>query len=117
MGKWDNQVRICPSVTVSDNYNRLSNKPSINGVTLEGQLSAGDLNLLTNDTSGYDEVTLGTAEKGSSLLVISPKGETGKITLEEVTKGRFETTNDTEDVGVGNYVFYKMEENKNGTDN
>ena len=45
------------SVGVPD-YNALANKPSINGVTLEGDLNAEDLDLLSDATYEHAQTTL-----------------------------------------------------------
>ena len=39
------QVNVTPGITVTYNYNRLKNKPSINGKPLDGKMTASDLNL------------------------------------------------------------------------
>ena len=103
-------TKVIPSVTVSGNYNRLVNKPQINGVVLEGNKTSQELNLLTNDVQGYETLTLGTAKPESYVLLFPEDGEPGKITLGEVTSGKFETTDDIDKVNVGNYVFKKLED-------
>ena len=57
----DVEIR-CPRPNVSDNYNKLTNKPKINGVTLEGNKTAedlgidvADLNYVHNQTEASDE--------------------------------------------------------------
>lgn len=41
--------------TGTSNYNQLSNKPQVNGVTLSGNKSSSDLNLLGTDDSLTNE--------------------------------------------------------------
>ena len=44
-----------PTPTGTNNYNNLINKPSINGVTLEGELSLEDLGISQVDISALTE--------------------------------------------------------------
>ena len=53
---------ICPSPSKSTNYNRLINKPSINGVILEGNKTSEDLGLDVADANFVFEQTEASAE-------------------------------------------------------
>jgi len=103
-------ARVVPSVTVSGNYNRLVNKPKINGVELSGDMSASELNLLTNNMQSYETLTLGEMPKPSYVIVVSAEGQPSKVALDEVTSGKFLTTDNVEDIDVGNYLFKKVED-------
>lgn len=106
----DVRARVRPGVTLSDNYNRLTNKPTINGVTLQGNMTPAQLNLLDSRLSGYKEITLGADTRDSFLLALDQE-EPAKIKIGELTKGTFSTVNDvTEDMQIGTYAFKKMED-------
>ena len=106
----DVKIRVHPHITVSDNYLRLTNKPKINGIELVGNLSSDSLNILSNNLSGYDEITIGAAvNQGSFLLTITPENEVKKVELGKLTEGRFSTTTDVSEVQVGNYIFKERE--------
>lgn len=53
---------ICPSPSKSSNYNRLINKPSINGVTLEGNKTSEDLGLDVADANYVHEQSEASSE-------------------------------------------------------
>ncbi len=103
-------TRVVPSITVSDNYNRLVNKPQINGIELSGDMTSKELNLLTNDIQEYETLTLGEAKKDSYVLLFPEDGQPNRITLGEVTSGKFSTATSVDEVDVGNYLFKKLEE-------
>ena len=103
-------TRVIPSVTVSGNYNRLVNKPQINGVELSGNMTSKELNLLANDMQSYETLTLGEMSKPSYVIVVSAEGQPSKVALDEVTSGKFITTDNVEDIDVGNYLFKKVED-------
>lgn len=42
---------VCPKPTKTDSYTRLHNKPSINGVTLEGNKTSEELNIDSGDAN------------------------------------------------------------------
>lgn len=110
MNEQDVKIRVRPHVTVSDNYLRLTNKPKINGIELAGDMSSKSLNILSNNLSGYEEITIGAAvESGSFFLAITPENEVKKVELGKLTEGRFSTTTDISDVQVGNYIFKERE--------
>ena len=111
-------VRLRQSVSVSDNYNRLLNKPRVNGVELTGNKTWKDLSLLTNDHAAYEELKPGAADSGSFLLLLSPSGETNKMRLGESTRGHIQTVKKLPgNLEPGSYVFLLKEEKKQyGTD-
>ena len=91
------QVNVTPGITVTYNYNRLKNKPSINGKPLDGKMTASELNLLSNDVTDYEEIKLGVDKRDSFILVV------GEGKLQAVDKI-------TEDIPDGDFVFKKMED-------
>lgn len=111
-------VRLRQGVTVSDNYERMRNKPKINGVELAGNKTAVELSLLTDKAETYEELKLGAADRGSFLLLLSPSGETNKMRLGELTRSNIQTVEKLpENLESGSYVFLLMEGKKHGTDN
>lgn len=98
------RVGVNQSVTLSDNYNRLGNKPSINGIELLGDSSSAELNLLSRCSEDYSKLQLETAN-GSFLLALTADGPR-KVSLEEVTKPKIKTvTKLPSDWEVGSYLF------------
>ena len=53
-------VKTCTTPTNPYNYNSLSNKPTINGVTLQGSLTTEDLNIEYEDIQNPPEIGTGT---------------------------------------------------------
>ena len=105
------QVNVTPGITVTYNYNRLTNKPSINGKPLDGKMTASELNLLSNDVTEYEEIKLGVDKRDSFILVVGENGETNKIKLGELAKGKLQAVDKiTEDIPDGDFVFKKMED-------
>lgn len=105
------QVNVTPGITVTYNYNRLKNKPTINGKPLDGKMTASELNLLSNDVTEYEEIKLGVDKRDSFILVVGENGETNKIKLGELAKGKLQAVDKiTEDIPDGDFVFKKMEE-------
>lgn len=99
-------VSVMPGVTVSDNYDRLLNKPKINGIELNGNKTSKELNLLSRQEKNYSEIKAGAEANGSFLLVLSQDGRANKIKLGEATKGKFITAkNIPTDLEPGNYIF------------
>jgi len=78
----DVEIR-CPKPNVSDNYNKLTNKPKINGVTLEGNKTAedlgidvADLNYVHNQTEASDEwVIVHNLNKYPAVSIIDSAGD------------------------------------------
>ena len=100
------KVCIVPGVTVSDNYDRMQNKPRINGIELKGNRTAKDLNLLSRQEKNYTEVTERTAQSGSFLLLLSENGQVNKLRLGETFKGKFYTVKKLPDnLEPGSYVI------------
>lgn len=101
-------VRLNQDVSVSDDYLRLNNKPSVNGIVLDGDKTWSNLSLLSGKISEYKEISLGAAVSGSFLLVLTADEQTKKVKLSELTEGKVKTADDIPgDLQVGNYVFVK----------
>ena len=99
------------SVYINTNYLRLSNKPSINGVELSGNLTSNDLNLLSNDKDSYTQIDLESAEKTDFLLVLGQEGTPKKLKLGEITSRAIQTVSILPDnLPVGSYVFLLKED-------
>ena len=105
-------VTVCPSITVSDNYSRLTNKPKINGVELEADKSVAELGLLSREIATYKEMEEDSEKNESFLIVLTPHGEPSKIKLGDVTAGTFSAVEepDLEKMKVGEFIFKKLEE-------
>lgn len=73
----------CPKPNKSDNYNKLTNKPSINGVTLTGNktsqdlgIDIADLNYIHNQTEASDEwVIVHNLNKYPAVSIIDSAGD------------------------------------------
>ena len=101
------------TVTVSDDYLRLTNKPKINGIEITGDMTAQELSLLSSKADTYNEVSLEAVSKGSFLLVLTEQGETNKLKIDAVTVGKMSTAeNLPPDLQVGNYIFLLKERDK-----
>jgi len=106
-------IVICPGITVSDNYNRLTNKPQINGFTLTGNNTAASLNLLSNQIGEYEEISVAQAGSDSFVLVFPTTGSPSKVKLGDIKAGTFTTAEETvdpEELEVGEFIFKKLEE-------
>lgn len=104
------KVQLNQEVSVSDDYLRLNNKPTINGVELSGDKDWSSLSLLSSKADKYKEINLGAADSGSFLLVLSGEKQAEKVRLSELTEGRVKTAESIpNDLQVGNYVFVLRE--------
>ena len=78
---------------------------------LVGKMRASDLNLLSNNVTEYEEIKLGVDQRDSFILVVGENGETNKIKLGELVKGKLQAVDKiTEDIPDGDFVFKKMED-------
>ena len=100
-------IKLRPGISVSDNYNRLLNKPKINGVEIKGNLESEDLNILSNDLSKYEVLSVLPPE--GFVLITTENGETGKFRLKDATTGRI-TGEDLSSCEVGDFIIKHMEE-------
>ena len=105
-------IDFTKGVYVNNNYLRLSNKPSINGVELTGDKTAEELNLLTSNQTEYEQIHLGSAESADFLLALGQDGQPKKLQLGELTSRTMQTLDEIpEDLEIGSYVFLLKEEN------
>lgn len=105
-------------VTVNKDYLRLENKPSVNGVYLEGNKTANELSILSNNSDNYSQVNRKSANKADFLLLLNNQGTTKKLALGEITQHTVQTLSEVpSDLEVGNYVFLLKEESLNGSNN
>ena len=104
-------IVVCPGITVSDNYERLENKPMINGLTLLGNKSAGELNLLSAKKEDYEEVSINDLDDESYVVVIPKTGKPRKMKVADIKSGMFSTDEEVtlETMEVGEYSFIKLE--------
>jgi hypothetical protein len=110
-------VTLDKDIKVSDDYPRLTNKPKINGIELNGDKPANEFNLLSSRLDDYVQVCLDDVTDGSYLLVLSPANNTEKVALKEITEGRVKTAEAMpNDLQIGNYVFLLKGET-NGSNN
>lgn len=108
-------IVICPGITVSDNYIRLTNKPRINGIELNGDKTSAQLNLLSNRISEYAEVDFATAGNDSYMMVFPKEGAPNRMRMGEIKSGTFSTSDNVteetiETLEVGEFIFKKLEE-------
>ena len=82
VGDISNSEIICPRPSKSQSYNRLINKPSINGVILEGNKTTEDLNIETDlnyvhtQTESSDEwVIVHNLNKYPAVSIIDSAGD------------------------------------------
>ena len=105
-------IDIRKNISLNSNYLRLSNKPSINGVELVGNLTSEELNLLSNNQTEYEEIELESADRADFLLALGQDGQPKKLRLGELTSRTMQTLDEIPyDLEIGSYVFLKKEEN------
>lgn len=108
-------IDLTKALYVSNNYLRLNNKPSINGVELSGNKTAEDLNLLSNEPQQYAQITLESADKADFLLVLGSDNQPKKMKIGELSSRTMQTVDSIPgNLEIGSYVFLLMED-RNGT--
>lgn len=108
-------LEIGNNVVVNKDYLRLENKPSINGIELNGNKTAVELSVLSNNSDTYKEVSRKSANKADFLLLVNNRDNAKKMPLREISQHMVQTLeNIPEDLEIGNYVFLLKEDN-NGT--
>ena len=68
------RVKLSNTIVTTD-YADLDNKPRINGVELVGDLSFGDLKLLSSLLANYEAATISEEAEGGYILVLDDNGE------------------------------------------
>lgn len=108
-------LEIGNNVVVNKDYLRLENKPSINGIELNGNKTAVELSVLSNNSDTYEEVSRKSANKADFLLLVNNRDNAKKMPLREISQHMVQTLeNIPEDLEIGNYVFL-LKEDKHGT--
>lgn len=108
-------LEIGSNVVVNKDYLRLENKPSINGIELNGDKTAIELSILSNNSDTYEEVSRKSANKADFLLLVNNRDNAKKMPLREISQHMVQTLDDIpDDLEIGNYVFLLKEDN-NGT--
>lgn len=100
-------IEVSQKLVISQNYERLSNKPKINGIELTGNKSSNQLNILSNDMSQYEVLSVLTDD--SYVLVTKEGGDTKKYPLKQATTGRI-TGTDVASAEVGNFIIKSITE-------
>ena len=99
------------NISLNSNYLRLSNKPSVNGVELVGNLTSEELNLLSSNQTEYEEIKLESADRADFLLALGQDGQPKKLKLGELTSRTMQTLDEIpQDLEIGSYVFLRKEE-------
>jgi hypothetical protein len=102
------KVKVRQGITLSDNYQRLQNKPKINGLELSENKTAKELSLLSIKIADYSDLEEG-AKEAPFLLMLTVNSEPCKISLTEITKDKFQTADElSDDIPVGSYIFLKI---------
>lgn len=80
----DGPIEIKKVISVLPNdYVSLENKPSINGIVLDGELDASSLNLLSSKEDDYEPVTLSQMQGAQCYLLAIGEGKTYKISVDD----------------------------------
>ena len=104
-------IDIRRNISLNSNYLRLSNKPSVNGVELVGNLTSEELNLLSSNQTEYEEIELKSADRADFLLALGQDGQPKKLKLGELTSRTMQTLDEIpQDLEIGSYVFLRKEE-------
>lgn len=105
------EAKVVPNVSIYNDYMHLNNKPSINGIDLIGNKTATELNLLTSNIAVYTIERIEEIKKDAFMLALTEDKHVFKISLEDITVGRFITAEALpKEMRIGSYVFLKKEE-------
>ena len=86
---------LLSSPSGSTNYNDLSNKPQINGVTLSGNKTSSDLHIEgASDLTDLDDVTISNPEAGQLLIYDGDKWENQFASISPVTPATLQSLQD-----------------------
>lgn len=84
-----------------NDYLQLENIPKINGVTLSGDISATDLNLLSSNSADYETMRLSDlAGKGMYIPTIGENEESVKVPVDDLIEEKQVKVTETLDEGV-----------------
>lgn len=104
------RVSAQPRVSVLPNdYTILQNLPTINGVTLKGDLTPDDVNLLSGSAKDYDTLSvLKEVDDKPSYLIVLGEDNASKISLSDfISQSAVIKTADScdNDAPIGTYLF------------
>ena len=103
-------VDVTKAVYINNNYLRLNNKPSINGVQLNGNKNADELNLLSKIPEQYTQISLESADKADFLLVLGKDNQPKKMKIGDISSRTLQTVKVVpSDFEIGSYIFLLME--------
>lgn len=111
MAKCDT-VKLKPVISVLPNdYSSLQNKPSIDGIVLNGEVSSQSLNLLSSNKETYETIDISTIkveERQNFEVVVLGADKPMKLGIDKLLKGKENFTTVTEidkDRAIGSYQF------------
>lgn len=92
-----------------NDYEKIINKPKINGSELSGDNSSAKLSLLDSRTKTYPLNTLENARKNNNSIILMNANGNTLLPFDELLKGRIETK-DRFDIKsqVGDYIFKEI---------
>lgn len=112
------KVHHCVSILPND-YAQLVNLPTINSITLSGNLSSSELNLLSSAKDDYEDTTLESAQSENGyIVVLLPDSQPKCLSLSYIynqsgleIEGGFVTVDGIDtDTPVGTYQFVEIKE-------
>lgn len=90
------------------NYSEMSNKPKINGVELNGELTAADLELLSSRLDDYRTVDPNQLAE-QNYLVVLVDGAPVKVPVKQVMSSKIKTVSELDpDVPIDSYQFVEI---------
>lgn len=102
-------AKVKPLISVLPNdYNILENKPTINGIVLQGEVDVSSLNLLSGAAADYNEISIVPGESDSLHVIVLGGEKPQTIRLGEILSkvNSFTTTKDIiPDANIGSYQF------------
>lgn len=102
------------TVLQPDSYENLPDKPSINGVVLTEDRTAGELNLLPSRAEDYKyETSLGDKNEGENLIVVRGSEPPAIMPIKQILQRGvgFFTRNDLDkELVIGSYQFVEKKE-------
>lgn len=104
------EIRKIVSVLPTD-YVNITNKPTINGVTLEGEMTGKSLSLLSSDEAEHETVSLIESQKKDRYFVAIGQGKSYKVPVDDVVEqSKLAEVTDQLDKNapVGTFQFVKI---------
>jgi len=104
-------IDLRDKVAINLNYQRLNNKPSINGISLVGNKTSKELNLLSSRPIDYSTVNLESANKSDYLVILGNDSINKKLKIKEISSHLIRTVNEVpNNMELGSYIFLSMED-------